>query len=69
VRTPPNQRGELVSLGADSLGFFAIVAFNGIDDVALVFLATDILGGGEVHWPQSFRPTPQYSNTSRGGPM
>ncbi len=28
------------------LGFFAIVAFNGIDDVALVFLATDTLGGG-----------------------
>ncbi|MGH3929323.1 MAG: MFS transporter [Pseudonocardiaceae bacterium] len=29
------------------LGFFAIVAFNGIDDVALVFLATDSLGGGD----------------------
>jgi MFS family permease len=29
------------------LGFFAIVAFNGIDDVALVFLATDTLGGGD----------------------
>jgi MFS family permease len=29
------------------LGFFAIVAFNGIDDVALVFLATDALGGGD----------------------
>jgi MFS family permease len=28
------------------LGFFAIVACNGIDDVALVFLATDTLGGG-----------------------
>lgn len=29
------------------LGFFAIVAFNGIDDVALVFLATDTLGGDD----------------------
>lgn len=28
------------------LGFFAVVAFNGIDDVALVFLARDTLGGG-----------------------
>ena len=27
------------------LGFFAVVAFNGIDDVALVFLARDVLGG------------------------
>ncbi|MGH3776325.1 MAG: MFS transporter [Pseudonocardiaceae bacterium] len=32
---------------AIGLGFFAIVAFNGIDDVALVFLATDTLGGGD----------------------
>ncbi len=31
---------------AIGFGFFAIVAFNGIDDVALVFLATDSLGGG-----------------------
>ncbi|MGQ0775881.1 MAG: MFS transporter [Pseudonocardiales bacterium] len=29
------------------LGFFTIVACTGIDDVALVFLATDILGGGD----------------------
>jgi MFS family permease len=29
------------------LGFFAVVAFNGIDDVALVFLARDVLGGGD----------------------
>jgi MFS family permease len=29
------------------LGFFAVVAFNGIDDVALVFLARDSLGGGD----------------------
>lgn len=29
------------------VGFFAVVAFNGIDDVALVFLATDTLGGGD----------------------
>ncbi|MBA2323933.1 MAG: MFS transporter [Pseudonocardiales bacterium] len=28
------------------LGFFAVVAFTGIDDVALVFLATDTLGAG-----------------------
>ncbi|HEX5877887.1 MAG TPA: MFS transporter [Actinomycetota bacterium] len=30
------------------LGYFAIVACNGIDDVALVFLATDTLGAGEA---------------------
>ena len=30
-----------------TLGFVAIVACNGIDDVALVFLATDTLGGGD----------------------
>ncbi len=29
------------------LGFFAVVAFNGIDDVALVFLARESLGGGD----------------------
>jgi MFS family permease len=29
------------------LGYVAIVACNGIDDVALVFLATDSLGGGD----------------------
>ena len=29
------------------LGFFAVVAFNGIDDVALVFLAKDALDGGD----------------------
>jgi Na+/melibiose symporter-like transporter len=29
------------------LGFFAVVAFNGIDDVALVFLTKDALGGGD----------------------
>ena len=28
------------------LGYFGVVAFNGIDDVALVFLATDTLRGG-----------------------
>jgi MFS family permease len=32
---------------AVSGGYVAIVACNGIDDVALVFLATDTLGGGE----------------------
>jgi MFS family permease len=32
---------------AITLGYFGIVAFNGIDDVALVFLATDTLGGGQ----------------------
>jgi MFS family permease len=30
-----------------TLGLVAIVACNGIDDVALVFLATDTLGGGD----------------------
>ncbi len=30
-----------------TLGFFGIVACNGIDDVALVFLATSTLGGGD----------------------
>jgi MFS family permease len=29
-------------------GYFAVVACNGIDDVALVFLATDTLGAGEA---------------------
>jgi MFS family permease len=29
------------------LGFFAVVAFSGIDDVAMVFLAKDTLGGGD----------------------
>ncbi len=29
------------------VGFFAVVAFNGIDDIALVFLATGTLGGGD----------------------
>jgi len=29
------------------LGFFAVVAFNGVDDVALVFLARGPLGGGD----------------------
>jgi MFS family permease len=31
-----------------ALGYFAVVACNGIDDVALVFLATDTLGAGET---------------------
>jgi MFS family permease len=31
---------------AVALGYLAIVACNGVDDVALVFLATDTLGGG-----------------------
>ena len=30
-----------------AFGFFAVVAFNGIDDVALVFLARESLGGGD----------------------
>ena len=38
-------RGE-ATLRAVTLGYFAIVACNGIDDVALVFLATDTLGSG-----------------------
>lgn len=29
------------------LGFFVVVAFNGVDDVALVFLAKDTLNGGD----------------------
>lgn len=32
---------------AVALGFVAVVAFNGVDDVALVFLTTDTLGGSE----------------------
>jgi MFS family permease len=31
---------------AVALGYFAVVACNGVDDVALVFLATDTLGAG-----------------------
>ncbi|MFI9555750.1 MFS transporter [Nonomuraea endophytica] len=52
----PHTRGSLLSdtreglryilshrlIRAVGLGFFAVVAFNGIDDVALVFLATDL---------------------------
>jgi MFS family permease len=34
-------------LCAIGLGYFAVVSFNGIDDVALVFLARDTLGGGD----------------------
>jgi MFS family permease len=33
---------------AVAVGFVAVVAFNGVDDVALVFLATDTLGGSEA---------------------
>jgi MFS family permease len=33
-------------LRAIGLGYFAVVAFNGIDDVALVFLARETLHGG-----------------------
>jgi MFS family permease len=40
-------RGE-ATVRAVALGYFAIVACNGIDDVALVFLATDTLGAGEA---------------------
>jgi MFS family permease len=39
VRAEPTVRAVI-------LGYVAIVACNGIDDVALVFLATDTLGGG-----------------------
>jgi MFS family permease len=35
-------------LRAIGLGFFAVVAFNGIDDVALVFLAKDTLDSGDA---------------------
>jgi MFS family permease len=40
-------RGE-ATLRVVALGYFAIVACNGIDDVALVFLATDTLGAGDA---------------------
>jgi MFS family permease len=40
--------GSEATLRAVALGCFAIVACNGIDDVALVFLATDTLGAGEA---------------------
>jgi MFS family permease len=40
-------RGE-ATLRVVALGYFAVVACNGIDDVALVFLATDTLGAGET---------------------
>ena len=31
-----------------ALGFVAVVAFNGVDDVALVFLGKDVLGAGDA---------------------
>jgi MFS family permease len=40
--------GGEATLRAVALGYFAIVACNGIDDVALVFLATDTLGAGDA---------------------
>jgi MFS family permease len=40
--------GSEATVRAVALGYFAIVACNGIDDVALVFLATDTLGAGEA---------------------
>jgi MFS family permease len=40
--------GGQATVRAVALGYFAIVACNGIDDVALVFLATDTLGAGEA---------------------
>jgi MFS family permease len=40
--------GGEATLRAVALGWFAIVACNGIDDVALVFLATDTLGAGQA---------------------
>jgi MFS family permease len=40
-------RGQ-ATVRAVALGYFAIVACNGIDDVALVFLATGTLGAGEA---------------------
>jgi MFS family permease len=40
--------GSEATVRAVALGCFAIVACNGIDDVALVFLATDTLGAGEA---------------------
>jgi hypothetical protein len=40
--------GGEATLRAVALGWFAIVACNGIDDVALVFLATGTLGAGQA---------------------
>ena len=40
--------GGQATVRAVILGYFAIVACNGIDDVALVFLATDTLGAGDA---------------------
>jgi MFS family permease len=40
--------GGQATVRAVVFGYFAIVACNGIDDVALVFLATDTLGAGEA---------------------
>jgi MFS family permease len=40
-------RGE-ATVRAVTVGYFAVVACNGIDDVALVFLATDTLGAGDA---------------------
>jgi MFS family permease len=40
--------GGQATVRAVAFGYFAIVACNGIDDVALVFLATDTLGAGEA---------------------
>src|SRR5918998_1578518 len=39
--------GSVPAVRVIALGFCAVVAFNGVDDVALVFLATDSLGGGQ----------------------
>jgi MFS family permease len=36
------------AIRAIALGFLGVVAFNGVDDVALVFLARDSLGAGET---------------------
>lgn len=50
AETKAGLRHILVSplLRTIGLGFFAVVAFNGIDDVALVFLARNTLDGGDA---------------------
>ncbi|MDQ3988410.1 MAG: MFS transporter [Actinomycetota bacterium] len=47
VRAGLGYLGSVPAVRVIALGFCAVVAFNGVDDVALVFLATDSLGGGQ----------------------
>ena len=47
VRAGLGYLGSVPAVRVIALGFCAVVAFNGVDDVALVFLATDSLDGGQ----------------------